>query len=163
MLDFGNGTQRKMVCYDDGIFIDTAKLMIELHEYLKPKVSFITQKVNSLSEITTPMVFNCSGLGAAKLNNDAELVPVQGHLIMLKDQNPADLQYMILVYFSTEKNSIQQEVKRSFYIFPKQLAGSAMNEIGVVGGTFIQGATPATPNTEEFEILINNAKKFYGI
>jgi hypothetical protein len=31
------------------------------------------------------------GLSASKLNNDEKLVSVQGHLIMLKDQNPKNL------------------------------------------------------------------------
>jgi hypothetical protein len=35
--------------------------------------------------------------------------------------------------------------------------------VGVVGGTFIENATPDTPNEEEFTIMIENAKKFYGI
>jgi hypothetical protein len=33
----------------------------------------------------------------------------------------------------------------------------------VIGGTFIENATPDTPNIEEFQIMINNAKKFYGV
>ena len=35
ILDFGTGTTRKMVAYDDGIFIDTAVMMINLTAYLK--------------------------------------------------------------------------------------------------------------------------------
>jgi hypothetical protein len=70
---------------------------------------------------------------------------------------------MILVYFSKGKTKSGLEVKRSFYIFPKQLPGSAANDVGVIGGTFIEGGTPDTPNVEEFDILVANAKKFYGI
>lgn len=163
ILDFGNGTQRKMVSYDDGIFIDTAKMMQALHDFLATKVKFEKKKINKLSDVSSSLVFNCSGLGASKLNNDAEVVPVQGHLIMLRDQIPANLQSMILVYFSKGKTEAGLEVKRSFYIFPKQLPGSAANDIGVIGGTFIEGGTPDTPNLLEFEILVDNAKKFYGI
>lgn len=163
ILDFGNGTQRKMVSYDDGIFIDTAKMMQALHDFLATKVKFEKKKINKLSDVTSSLIFNCSGLGASKLNNDAEVVPVQGHLIMLRDQIPANLQSMILVYFSKGKTEAGQEVKRSFYIFPKQLPGSAANDMGVIGGTFIEGGTPDTPNLKEFEILVDNAKKFYGI
>lgn len=163
MLDFGNGTQRRMVSYDDGIFIDTAIMMKSLTDFLTNKVTFVTRKVDKLSEITSPLVFNCSGLGAFNLNNDTDVAPVQGHLIMLKDQVPANLQYMILVYFNKATTTAGQEVKRSFYIFPKQLLNTPVNDIGVVGGTFIENATPNTPNTEEFKIMIDNAKKFYGI
>ncbi|MEN9805927.1 MAG: hypothetical protein RL756_435, partial [Pseudomonadota bacterium] len=49
------------------------------------------------------------------------------------------------------------------YIFPKHLPGTGENDVGVLGGTFIEGATPDTPNVEEFEILIANARKFYGV
>ncbi len=41
ILDFGTGTTRKMIAYDDGIFIDTAVMMTYLTEYLKPHVKFI--------------------------------------------------------------------------------------------------------------------------
>ena len=82
---------------------------------------------------------------------------------MLKEQIPAHLQSMILVYFDKGKTAIGQDVKRSLYIFPKQLNGSAPNDIGVLGGTFIEGASPETPNLEEFDILVANAKKFYGM
>jgi uncharacterized protein YdbL (DUF1318 family) len=162
VLDFGNGTKRTMVVYDDGIFIDTAVFMKELHDYLRPKAKFVEQKLNSYKEVASGVIFDCSGLGASKLNSDAEIVPVQGHLVMLKDQVPANLQYMILVYFDHAKTASNQDVKRSFYIFPKHLLGTPVNDVGVIGGTFIENATPDTPNIEEFQIMINNAKKFYG-
>ena len=70
---------------------------------------------------------------------------------------------MILVYFNEDKTKSGQKVKRSFYIFPKHLANTASNEVGVIGGTFIEGATTKTPNVEEFDILLQGAKKFYGL
>jgi D-amino-acid oxidase len=164
MLDFGNGTTRKMVSYDDGIFIDTAKMMTGLREYLeKKKIKFIQKKIRSFSELDNKYVINCSGLGSGELNTDREMASVQGHLIMLKDQNPQDLQHMILVYFNEDKTKSGQKVKRSFYIFPKHLPNTGVNDIGVIGGTFIEGATHETPNEEEFDILLEGAKKFYGI
>ena len=163
MLDFGNGTQRRMVSYDDGIFVDTAIMMKALTDFLHTKVTFVTQKLDKLSDITSPLVFNCTGLGAFNLNNDLDVAPVQGHLIMLKDQVPANLQYMLLVYFNKATTTAGQEVKRSLYLFPKQLLNTPVNDIGVLGGTFIENATPNTPNLEEFKIMVDNAKKFYGI
>ncbi len=163
VLDFGNGTQRNMVSYDDGIFMDTAVMMESLKNHLQDKVTFEQGKVDNYASVSSLLIFDCSGLGAGALNADKEVVPVQGHLIMLRDQLPADLQSMILVYFSKAKTTSNQEVKRSFYIFPKQLPGSAANDVGVVGGTFIEGATPETPNNEEFDIMVSNARKFYGI
>jgi hypothetical protein len=152
-----------MVAYDDGIFIDTAKMMTALTDYLKPRVNFVQKKVTSFSEIKDKFIINCTGLGAKGLNKDSKMISVQGHLIMLKDQNPVDLQHMILVYFKDDKAESGHKVKRSFYMFPKKLAGSDISSVGVIGGTFIEGATSSTPNEKEFSIMLENAKKFYGI
>ena len=43
------------------------------------------------------------------------------------------------------------------------IPGSPTDDVGVLGGTFIEGATSETPNTQEFKILLEDAKKFYGI
>ena len=163
VLDFGNGTRRNMVSYDDGIFMDTAVLMKSLHDYLEPKMPFVQEKVTDLTTLGSPLVFDCTGLGAAKLNDDAEVVSVQGHLIMLRDQTPADLQHMILVYFKEGKTESGQHIKRSFYMFPKHLPGTGINDVGVVGGTFVEGGTPQTPNYQEFDTMIAAAKNFYGM
>ena len=163
LLDFNNGTTQKMVAYDDGIFIDTSLLMQELKSHLKDKVIFKRQKISDFSEIKSNFIINCSGIGAIKLNHDEKLVPVQGHLIMLKDQNPKHLDHMIFTYLDETINQHNQHVQRAFYISPKKLSNSKENDIGVIGGSFIKNANYKTPNTEEFEYIINNAKKFYGI
>ena len=163
VLDFGNGTRRPMVAYDDGIFMDTAVLMRSLTEELRPRVKFEQRKVERFADLPTSVVFDCAGLGAGALNGDAKMVSVQGHLIMLKDQRPQDLQHMILVYFSEGTTEAGQKVKRSFYIFPKHLPGTGPNDVGVIGGTFVEGATSETPNQGEFERMVQGAKRFYGM
>ncbi len=164
VLDFGNGTTRNMVAYDDGIFIDTAKMMVGLSNHLKSKnIKFVQKKITSFDDVEGKFIINCSGLGAGNLNGDTLVVPVQGHLIMLREQVSADLKYMILVYFNEAKTKFGQKVKRSFYIFPKHLPNTGANDIGVIGGTFIEGAHDGTPNEEEFEILVEGAKNFYGV
>ena len=70
IVDFGTGTRRNMVAYDDGIFIDTAIFMISLMEFLKPIAKFVTKKVNHFKEIDSKFVINCAGLGAGILNSD---------------------------------------------------------------------------------------------
>ena len=162
-LDFGTGTTRRMVVYDDGIFMDTAVMMQSLTDWLKPRVKFVQRKVERLSDVETRFIVDCAGLGAGALNGDAAMVPVQGHLIMLKDQDPAKLQHMILVYFGEGKTASGMKVKRSFYQFPKHLPETAPADVGVVGGTFIEGAGMDMPNEDEFRILIENARKFYGL
>jgi len=82
---------------------------------------------------------------------------------MLKNQIPQNMNYMILVYFGEGKTEADQKVKRSFYIFPKRLANSGPKDIGVIGGTFIEGGNPNTPNLKEFNLLVEGAKEFYGL
>lgn len=120
VLDFGNGTYRKMVAYDDGIFIDVSVMMESLKTFLKGKVKFQKRQINSFVEISTKYIINCSGIGAKKLVNDNSIISVQGHLIMLKEQVFENLQYMILVYLDSCKNKHGQKVTRSFYMFPKR-------------------------------------------
>jgi len=164
ILDFGNGTSRKMVAYDDGIFMNTALLMAELHAFINAHhINIALGKIHSFEELKETFIFNCSGLGAVELANDTALVPVQGHLIMLKNQVPENMNYMILVYFGEGETEASQKVKRSFYIFPKHLPDSAPQDIGVIGGTFIEGGSPDKPNLKEYDSIIDQANKFFGI
>lgn len=163
VLDFQNGTLRKMVSYDDGIFMDTGALMDSLKTALANKVTFKNAHIDNLATIPEAIIVNCTGIGARELVDDQKMVPVQGHLIMLKAQEPEDLQHMILVYFGKGKTKSGFDIKRSFYMFPKKLPASKANDIGVIGGTFIEGADPKSPNTEEFEIMLKGAKEFYGL
>lgn len=164
LLDFGNGTTRKMIVYDDGIYMDTAVLMIDLNKYMRAQnINIIKKKINSFAELDQKFIFNCSGLGAKQLANDSGVISVQGHLIMLKNQIPKNLNYMILVYSGEGKTEANQKAKRSFYIFPKRLANSKVEDIGVLGGTFIEDGNPSTPNLKEFELLLKGSKEFYGI
>jgi len=164
LLDFGNGTTRQMVAYDDGIYLNTALLMAELHNFINNhRINIALGKVSSFNQLTENFIFNCSGLGAIELAKDTTLVPVQGHLIMLKDQVPENMNYMILVYFGEGKTESGQKIKRSFYIFPKSLPDSAPQDIGVIGGTFIEGGSPDKPNLKEYDTIIDEANKFFGI
>jgi hypothetical protein len=91
------------------------------------------------------------------------MISVQGHLIALKDQNPKDRQHIISIYAEKDKTKSGQKVQRLFYTMPKYFENSGENDVGVIGGTFIEDATPETPNEEEFDLLLTRAKKFYGI
>lgn len=164
MLDFGNGTTRAMVVYDDGVFMNTALLMEELHEFMRRHhIEIIQQKIQSFDELSQQFIFNCSGLGSRELAKDSALVAVQGHLIMLKNQVPENMNYMILVYFGEGKTEMNQKVKRSFYLFPKHLPDSTPQDIGVMGGTFIEGGSPDKPNLKEFDAIVRGAKEYFGL
>lgn len=163
ILDFGNGTTKQMVAYDDGIFIDTELMMQLLHDKLAEKIVFKQQTIHQFAELEEAIIFNCSGLGSKNLNQDNTVTSVQGHLIMLKDQNPEDLDYMILVDFADGKTPSQKTVKRCFHMFPKHSLGANKNNIGVLGGTMIEDTDSSELNLDEFEIILNNARNFYGI
>lgn len=163
-LDFGNGTRRDVVVYDDGIFIDTYEMMNNLRQYLDNKgTKFVKKRVQSFEEIADKIIINCSGSGSKELNDDSNMEEIQGHLIMLKNQNPEYLQHMILFHFDEGKTISGQKIKRSFYIFPKRLPNSDRSDIGIIGGTFIENASGTTPNEEEFATVVQGAKNFYGI
>ena len=82
---------------------------------------------------------------------------------MLKDQNPEDLQYIILTYLGKEINKFKQKTECAFHILPKNIPRSNHQDIGVIGGSFIEGANKKTPNHQQFNLIIKNATKFYGI
>jgi D-amino-acid oxidase len=138
--------------------------MDALNSYVKSKnIAIIQKKIKSFDEIGTKFIINCSGMGSKELSHDNSMISVQGHLVMLKDQEPQDLQYMALVYFGKGATKSGQAIQRSFYMFPKHRTNNKPNDIGVIGGTFIENATVETPNEEEFDIMLKGAKEFYGI
>jgi FAD dependent oxidoreductase len=162
LIDFGNGTTHEMVVYDDGIYINPYFFMDALSRYLRSKITFIQKKIHSFAEIPDRFIMDCTGLGARELDADSAMVPVQGHLMLLRDQNPLDLEYM-LIYHGYLKTKDGFLIKRALYIFPKQLLDAPEEDVGVLGGTFIVGATADAPHEEEFEIILHGARQFYGM
>lgn len=100
-------------------------------------------------------------MGSRKLNHDHSLKAVQGHLVMLENQEPDDFTYMMIVDWNEGFTCNGQPIKRSLDIFPKRLPGSRYNDIGVLGGTFIDGADESTPNNEEFDLILQRAHDFF--
>lgn len=164
-LDFGNGMRRNMVVYDDGLFIDIATMMLQLRTYLeKVGVSFVQKNVTSFDQLSEKIIVHCTGMNAAQLNHDEKMVPVQGHLVMLRNQNPSDLQYMISMNVAAiEMTPTGYFMRRCFYFIPKSLGASDSCDVGVIGATFIDHATDKTPHLEQFDKIIEYAKTFYGL
>lgn len=163
ILDFGNGHTQEMVAYDDAIYVDTEIMMDCLHKLLQDQVNFVVGKIENLTDLSEDIVFNCTGLGSTELFSDPNLVPIQGHLIFLENQNPKDLEYMIVVDFDDGKTSSGLLVKRSFYMFPKHRFLAPESSVGILGGTMIEEVDAKELNLEEFNIILTQAKKFYGI
>jgi D-amino-acid oxidase len=75
---------------------------------------------SELTALPEPVVFNCTGLGARALFNDAELGPVRGQLTFLEPQ--ADVDYIYLTQYADDP----------LYMFPR-------SDGIVLGGTFQHG------------------------
>ncbi len=161
LLDFGNGVIRKMIAYDDSIFIDTSLMMDNLHKFLEDKITFKQRFVTQFSDLEEPIIFNCTGLGSKLLANDNQLTGVQGHLIMLTDQNPSDLAYMMITDFAAAQTSKGEIVYRSLDLFPKHLSNSNKHDVGVLGGTFIEEGDESNLHLEEFDLILERANHFY--
>lgn len=161
IVDFRNGVTFNMVAYDDSIFVDTELMMHHLRNKLRGKVSFKTTDIKQFESLSETTVFNCTGAGAGSLANDSEMTPVQGHLIMLTNQDPVNLQYMMIVDWDVGVTSSGKKITRSIDFFPKRILGSPSQNVGVLGGSFIEDCSQSTKNEEEFEKLLDRAYKFY--
>lgn len=165
ILDFGNGTQRRMVVYDDGIFIDIGAMMRNLPLYLQSVgVHFVQKQLESFDQLIEKYVIHATGLQAPTLQTEEKMVPVQGHLVMLKNQKQEDISYMISMNVAAiEMTPTGYFMRRCFYFIPKQLLVDGQECLGVIGATFIDHATDKTPHLEQFDKVIAYAQQFYGL
>lgn len=161
VLDFGNGVTRQMLAYDDSIFIDTGLMMELLTNLLKNRVTFVKKEIREFSDLDESIIFNCTGMGSRKLNHDNLLEPVQGHLVFLENQDPKELQYMMIMDWNEGVTSANQRISRTLDFFPKRFPDAPATSVGVLGGTFICGADETTPNDDEFELIHERAYNFF--
>lgn len=126
------------------------------------KVKFIKKKIESFEQIEeADIIINCSGIGAKRICLDEKMFSIQGHLINLKEQNEADLNYMITCHGKIGKSDSGQIVERAFYFFPKRTIPSEKGSFGVIGGTFVHDADENSPNNSEFNLVIQRAREFF--
>jgi glycine/D-amino acid oxidase-like deaminating enzyme len=155
----------QMKLYKDAIFLDTHRLMASLLLKLKSHMLSVKQRVESFDEISARCIFNCAGLGAQDLkalDDDAPMVPGQGHLIMLKNQDPYKIDYIIGFKGGSGITKDGRVVHHSVYMFPKQTLGAPETSIGVLGGTYIEDADATTPHEEQFDLMVERARYFFG-
>jgi hypothetical protein len=154
IIDFGNEKKYSAMEYQS-IFINSAQLMHELRENIaQHNIEIVQQEINSFDEVDASVIFNCTGWGAKQLTHDTRLVPVQGHLIILKNQPHLEqLQYMInfRVTMLTPKGTPRDEL---IYFAPK--------ESGILGITFLRGQESHTSNVHEFDRLLQRCHDFFG-
>ena len=114
----------------------------------------IKAEIDSFDDVAEPIIFNCAGMGAEKLAGDTRIVPVQGHLITLKNQPPREqLQYMINVKV-TMKNPQGMPRDELIYYAPK--------ESGILGITFLRGQNSLDTNLHEFDRILQRSRDFFG-
>jgi hypothetical protein len=136
------------------LFIDATTMMQQLHELTKKmKISITEKKIENFEKISEQIIFNCAGLGAKQLAHDARLIPVQGHLISLKDQpDIRQLQYML--NFKVVQQSLKGTPRDELiYFAPKQE--------GILGITFLRGQDGSSKNEYEFERLLERCRRFF--
>lgn len=83
--------------------------------------------VQSVSALPHPLLVNCTGLGAATLFNDAELLPIKGQLTVLAPQREVD-------YLTVGPGEL--------YVMPRQ-------DGIILGGTHERGEWSLEPNPAE--------------
>jgi len=112
------------------------------------KIKTIFRKIDSLEEIKSKSIFNCSGLGALYLNNDKDMYPICGNGFELKDQKLDELPYIIR--FQNVPGLENDPINGSLYFMPKVS--------GFIGGSYIKNYD-GKDQAYNREIVSNLAKR----
>jgi glycine/D-amino acid oxidase-like deaminating enzyme len=92
-----------------------------------------------------PVIFNCTGLGAAELFDDPELVPVKGQLVYLPSDPAVD--YMTFGGGSTDKRQL-------LYMFSRR-------DVLLLGGTFERGDGSRNVDAGETERIVDAHRQLF--
>jgi D-amino-acid oxidase len=114
---------------------------------------FIKREMQSLAEILTlnePVIFNCTGLGAAQLFNDTALTPIRGQLVFAAADSRVD-------YLTHGGGSSDFGGGNLMYMFPRQ-------DGILLGGTYERGATHLNADASTTARIVNShARLFQGM
>jgi D-amino-acid oxidase len=94
----------------------------------------------SLGELPHPLVLNCTGMGAAVLFNDAEMLPIKGQLTVLVPQREVD-------YITVGPGDL--------YMMPRQ-------DGIILGGTFERGEWSLEPNPTETDRIMKGHENLFA-
>lgn len=154
IIDFGKDKTYEALEYKT-LFINASFLIKELQRNVRELgITVIQAEVSNFNDLESPVIFNCTGIGAKKLTGDKRVIPVQGHLITLKNQTDmAPLQYMLnmKVVMQDQAGMLRDEL---IYYSPKQE--------GVLGITFIRGKRSLSANEQEFDRILKRCHDFFG-
>ena len=98
--------------------------------------------VDEVLALAEPVIFNCTGLGAAELFGDAELVPAKGQLLFLPPDPAVD-------YLTTGGG------RGLLYMFPR-------SDVLLLGGTFKPGDGSTHPEPEETERIVSEHQRLFA-
>ena len=96
--------------------------------------------VSQLQQLTEPVIFNCTGLGARALFDDQELIPAKGQLTVLLPQ--AEVNYMAVM-------------DDDLYMFPR-------TDGILLGGTFEKGEWSLAVNESAKARVLKGHAQFFG-
>jgi glycine/D-amino acid oxidase-like deaminating enzyme len=96
--------------------------------------------MQEILSLQTPLIVNCTGLGAKTLVGDDQLVPVRGQLSVLAPQPKVD-------YIALQPHG--------HYMFPR-------SDGIVLGGTFESGATNLEPDQATIRRIVRDHAAFFG-
>jgi glycine/D-amino acid oxidase-like deaminating enzyme len=106
---------------------------------------FVIRNFGSEDEVRSlvePVIFNCSGMGAAALFGDEELIPAKGQLVFLPPDPAVD--YMTL-----------GGGRGQLYMFPR-------TDVLLLGGTFKPGDDSSHPEPEETERIVGEHMRLFA-
>lgn len=152
-LSFGSDQLHPAIEYQQ-IYINPIEIMPQLEALIaKLGIPISITELHDFNELNEEIIFNCSGLGAKTLIDDSRIIPVQGHLITLKNQPPIEqLRYLINYRVSSEDENGK---KRNDFIY------YAPRHEGILGITFLRGRHCLQDNEHEFDRIIERSMKFF--
>ena len=153
-INFGNSKKHVMRRFQT-YFINTPDIMAELTSLLNQRGIRRTRKtINNFSEINSDIIFNCSGMGARLLNQDNNVYPNLGILLLLKQPNIEQLHYII---YTRYRSPWSTSTEASYIYF---MPGGK----GLPGATFIpfNDGTDYAENLKQIRRIIVENKAFFG-
>jgi D-amino-acid oxidase len=127
------------------LFIEPNVLLPRLVEDVRTGgARIVQQELRDLPEVLAlpePVVFNCTGLGAATLFGDTGMMPVRGQLVLLQPDPRVD--------YITHGGGMG-----TLYMFPR-------SDALVLGGTFERGAFHLEPDVESTRRIVEQHATFF--
>lgn len=158
VVEFSTGVRYPMRRFKT-YFMNTVVLMKAFERELETRnIPIIEKTVHSFEEIKTPVVFNCSGIGARQLNHDDKVYPNLGLLLELENQPTDKLDYIIYTRYQPAGAPLRNSPKDKADIYFMPRSG------GLLGATFIDqnDGRDSALNEQLFKRILTENKAFFG-